>query len=582
MQISFDELGVALRDVTFVVVDLETTGGSPATSGITEIGAVKVRGGEVLGELHTLVNPGEPIPPFIAVLTGITDSMVATSPRIATVVPAFLEFARDCVLVAHNAPFDLGFLKAACTTLGLSWPGFDHVDTAVLARRVLTRDEAPNCKLATLARVLHASVQPTHRALDDARATVDVLHVLFERLGGLGIQTFAELRTFSGLVAPHQRAKRHLADAMPHSPGVYMFRDERGRVLYVGKAKDLRTRVRNYFTSSELRQRIVEMVAIAHDVKPIVCAIELEASVRELRLIAKHKPPYNRRSKFPERSVWVKLTVEPFPRLSVVRTVKADDACYLGPFGSARAAECAIAALHEAVPLRQCRLRLNPRRPVAACALADMGRCGAPCDGREDVDAYARHVRVVRRAIEGDARPVVASLLRRIDTLAAVLRYEDAAAQRDRLAAFVRAAARGQRLSSLAGCAQLVAARATADHGYEVVVVRFGRLAAAGTIPAGAAPRPYVDALIATAETVTVEAAGPTACATAEEIECIARWLEAPGVRLVELDGAWACPAYGAGGQRALLDFAVGLDDAPDPFADSRGLRPIHRPARAS
>jgi DNA polymerase-3 subunit epsilon len=362
-QLSIDELGVPLREVTFVVVDLETTGGSPATCGITEIGAVKVRGGEVLGELQTLVNPGEPIPPFIAVLTGITDAMVASAPRVDTVLPAFLEFARGCVLVAHNAPFDVGFLKAAAHQLGVGWPGFDSVDTARLARRVLTRDEAPDCKLATLARVLRATVQPTHRALDDARATVDVLHVLIERLAGFAVHSYEELRTFSGQVTPQQRKKRHLADALPHLPGVYQFRDQRGRVLYVGKAKDLKTRVRNYFTSSEMRQRVIEMVAIAHDVVPIVCATDLEAQVRELRLIAEHKPPYNKRSKFPERATWVKLTVEPFPRLSMVRETKADGASYLGPFSSRRAAESAVEALHEAVPLRQCRTRLSPRRP---------------------------------------------------------------------------------------------------------------------------------------------------------------------------------------------------------------------------
>ncbi|HZV25682.1 MAG TPA: DEDD exonuclease domain-containing protein, partial [Acidothermaceae bacterium] len=513
VQGTFDELGVPLREVTFVVVDLETTGGAPATCGITEIGAVKVRGGEVLGELQTLVNPGEPIPSFIAVLTGITNGMVATAPQIDAVLPAFLEFARDCVLVAHNAPFDLGFLKAACTGLGVNWPGFDSIDTARLARRVLTSDEAPNCKLATLARVLHASVQPTHRALDDARATVDVLHVLFERLGGLGVHSLDELRTFTGQVTAQQRSKRHLAEAMPHSPGVYVFRDERGRVLYVGKAKDLRTRVRTYFTSSEMRQRIIEMVAIAHDVTPIVCSTDLEAQVRELRLIAQHKPPYNRRSKFPERSVWVKLTVEPFPRLSIVRGVKADNGSYLGPFSSTRSAELAVAAVHEAVPIRQCRARLHPRRPISACVLAEMGRCGAPCDGSESIDEYAAHVTAVRDAIESDARGVVKTLLRRIETLAAMLRYEDAAAQRDRLAAFIRAAARGQRLSALASCAQLVAARPTPEHGYEVVVVRHGRLVATGTIPPGAAPRPYVDALIATAETVVLDNTGAGATA---------------------------------------------------------------------
>ena len=152
VQATFDELGTPLRETTFLVVDLETTGGSAQSCEITEIGAVKVRGGEVLGEFQTLVNPGAAIPPFIAVLTGITDAMVAGSPRLDQALPAFLEFSRGSVLVAHNAPFDLGFLKAGCARLGTAWPGNDSVDTARLARRVLTRDEAPDCKLATLAR----------------------------------------------------------------------------------------------------------------------------------------------------------------------------------------------------------------------------------------------------------------------------------------------------------------------------------------------------------------------------------------------------------------------------------------------
>jgi DNA polymerase III subunit epsilon len=591
VQTSIDELGMPLRDVTFVVVDLETTGGSPATAGITEIGAVKVRGGEVLGEFQTLVNPGESIPPFIAVLTGITNAMVAGAPRIDSVLPAFLEFARGSVLVAHNAPFDVGFLKAASSVLEMPWPGFDSVDTARLARRILTRDEAPDCKLATLARVLHAAVQPTHRALDDARATVDVLHVLFERLGGQGVHSFEELRLFTGQVTPQQRRKRHLADPLPHLPGVYLFRDQRGRVLYVGKSKDLKARVRSYFTSSEMRQRMTEMVAIAHDVVPVVCPTELEAEVRELRLIAEHKPPYNRRSKFPERSVWVKLTGEALPRLSIVREVRADGG-YLGPFSSRRAAELAVEALHEALPLRQCRTRLNPRRASPACALAEIGRCGAPCDGRQAPAEYALLVNRARSAIDTDARAVVNTLLRRIETLAGVERFEDAAAARDRLAAFIRAAARGQRLRALADCAQLVAARAStpcrADggphaggwRGYEVVVIRHGRVAATGTIPPDAMPRPYVDALIATAETVTKSRPGSTACASAEEIECVLRWLDSPGVRLVEVDGTWCCPAYGAGGQHARLELALGAADQVDPFADRRGLRPLHQPAR--
>jgi DNA polymerase III subunit epsilon len=585
VQASFDELGRPLREVEFVVVDLETTGGSAAACDITEIGAVRVCGGEVLGQFQTLVNPRSSIPPFIAVLTGITDAMVAGAPGLEQALPAFLEFSRGAVLVAHNAPFDLGFLRAGCERLGLTWPDPESLDTARLARRVLTRDEAPDCKLATLARLFRAETTPDHRALHDARATVDVLHGLIARLGGLGVHSLEELKTFSAQVSPAQRRKRHLADALPAAPGVYLFKDARGRVLYVGKSTNLRTRVRTYFTASEMRTRMAEMVACAERVDPVVCATALEAEVRELRLIAEHRPRYNRRSKFPERATWVKLTVEPFPRLSLVRRVLDDGACYLGPFGSRRTAELAVAAVHEAIPLRQCTGRVSPRRPSPACVLAEMGRCGAPClgvdAGGEGVDDYARHADAFCAAVAADPRGVVAALTARLSALAADERFEDAAACRDRLTAFVRAAARLQRLSALTAVPQLVAARPTPELGWEVAVVRRGRLVAAGTVPRGAHPGPYVDALVASAETV-LPGPGPLPAAHAEEVECVLRWLEREGTRLVRLDGVLASPAFGAGGHRGWLEAAQDARSRVRPFDDTRGLRPVARPARAS
>ncbi len=375
-QTTLDELDEPLRLTTFTVVDLETTGGSAAGDAITEFGAVRVCGGEVLGEFQTLVNPGTAIAPFVAVLTGITDAMVCTAPRIDTVLPAFLEFARGSVLVAHNAPFDIGFLRAACVATGVEWPGFPVVDTAILARRVLTRDEVPNCKLSTLAHFFRAGTTPVHRALADAQATVDVLHGLIARLGGVGVQSLPELRSFTAQVSDAQRRKRHLADALPTGPGVYIFRDAQGVALYIGTSRNLRSRVRHYFVASETRSRMGEMVGLAERVDPIECAHALEAQVRELRLIAAHKPRYNRRSKFPERAVWLKLTDEAFPRLSIVRQVKADGATYLGPLRSQRQAETVRDAIHDAVPLRQCTDRLSLRRAVrAACALAGIGKC---------------------------------------------------------------------------------------------------------------------------------------------------------------------------------------------------------------
>lgn len=311
-QLTFDEVGT-LRDTTFVVVDLETTGGSAENDAITEIGAVKVRGGEVLGELATLVDPQRSLPPQIVRLTGITSAMLVDAPPIAQVLPAFLEFARGAVLVAHNAGFDIGFLKAAARQCGIDWPQPAVLCTVRLARRVLSRDEAPRVSLGALAQLLGASTTPNHRALDDARATVDVLHALISRVGNQGVGTMDELRRYRTQVPSALRGKRRLADGMPYAPGVYLFRGPSGEVLYVGTAVNLRRRVQQYFTGADPRGRMREMVTIATAVDHVICAHPLEAAVRELRLLGAHAPPYNRKSRFPHRWWWVVLTEEPFP-----------------------------------------------------------------------------------------------------------------------------------------------------------------------------------------------------------------------------------------------------------------------------
>jgi DNA polymerase III subunit epsilon len=537
---------LSLRDTTFVVVDLETTGGAPDGAGITEIGAVKVRGGEELGVLATLVNPGEPIPPFITVLTGITQAMVAPAPRIEAVLPSFLEFIRGSVLVAHNASYDIGFLKAACARHGYRWPNPKVLDTVTLARRVLIADEVPNRKLATLAAHFRTAHQPAHRALDDARATVDVLHALIARLAGFGVTTLGDILEFTKAVTPTQRRKRHLADGLPRVPGVYIFRAADGRPLYIGTSRDIGARVRSYFTASEKRARISEMLAAAERVEAIECAHALEAEVRELRLIAAHAPPYNRRSKYPERMVWLKLTREPYPRLSVARTLGRDDTTYLGPFSSRQAAEQAAAAIYDAVPLRQCTQRISTRQRTAACALAELNRCLAPCEHRVSPEEYERRaVEPVRSAVTDDPQVLVDALLARIKALADDQRYEAAAVVRGRLVALLRAAVRMQRLISLTRIPELVAACPATNGGWELVLVRYGRLAGAGVCPPGANPRMTVDIIRATAETVP-PGHGPVPNASAAESERILSWLEQPDTRLVETATGWALPARGA------------------------------------
>jgi DNA polymerase-3 subunit epsilon len=178
--------------VDFVIVDLETTGWGPEEDTITEIGAVLVCGGRVRAQFSSLVNPGSPIPEQVASLTGISDSMVASAPPLATVLAGFLSFAQGCVLAAHNAPFDVAFLTAACKACGLPWPEFQVLDTVDLAHRVLGEEEVADCKLATLAAHFDARIRPRHRALPDALATADVLTALLRRLAATGASTLAE------------------------------------------------------------------------------------------------------------------------------------------------------------------------------------------------------------------------------------------------------------------------------------------------------------------------------------------------------------------------------------------------------
>lgn len=204
----------SLVDTTFAVLDLETSGGSPKSgAGITEIGVVKVRGGVVLGSFQSFVDPGHELPYFITELTGITDSMLVSAPFIDEVLPTLFEFLgspEETVLVAHNSPFDLSFLKAASVVHEFVWPNYQTIDTARLARAVLDRDEVINCKLGTLAQFFGATTSPNHRALDDALATVDVLHGIIERFAGHGVTTFEAMRNFPS--RKRKKVKRPISD----------------------------------------------------------------------------------------------------------------------------------------------------------------------------------------------------------------------------------------------------------------------------------------------------------------------------------------------------------------------------------
>ncbi|WP_328593446.1 DEDD exonuclease domain-containing protein [Lolliginicoccus suaedae] len=542
-QMSLPELEETLRDTTFVIVDLETTGGSPENDSITEIGAVKVRGGARIGEFATLVNPQRDIPPYIIELTGITTAMVREAPPINEVLPAFLEFARGSILVAHNARFDTGFLRAAATRLSFDWPFPRTLCTVVLARRILDRGEAPSAKLSALAAHFNVPNSPTHRALDDARATVDVFHALLERVGNQGVHTLNELEEYYPRVPSTVRAKRTLADDLPDGPGVYIFRGPSDEPLYIGTSSNLRKRVRSYFTGSEKRTAMREMIALATRVDHVPCSHTIEAGVRELRLLAATSPPYNRRSTSPRRAWWISLTDEAFPRLAVARTARGPA---IGPLSSRASAQEAAEVLATGLGLRTCRARLgaNATHP-ADCGTTSASPCAASRHGSLSADEYAAITDQARATIAGHDNTVLDELRAQLEHLAAAEKFETAARLRDRTATLGLALHRSQRLASLIRIDELVVGRPDGHRGWELVVIRRGRLAAAGVARQGTSPLLIAEHLRAAAET-TLPSEQPLEGTHPEEIALLLSWLDTPGTRIVTTSHGFHQPARGA------------------------------------
>jgi DNA polymerase III epsilon subunit family exonuclease len=325
-----------LEEATYVVVDLETTGLRPGQSGICEIGAVRLRGFEVEAEFETLVNPGLPIAASASAVTGLRNEQLRGAPRPAAAVRSFLAFADDAVLVAHNARFDLAFLDRETERLTGSRIGSPVVDTVRLARRLLAGRVA-GFGLGQLAWFLGTAERPCHRALPDARATAELLLALIGLAQERGARTVADLSELAATRTRKLLDKRHLAYGAPTRPGVYLFLGRNDQVLYVGRARDLRARLRSYFRCDRQRPAVEAAVAAAERIEWRVLGSELEAALEELRLIRELRPPGNARVSRPERQVWLRRRGD-----SVVASTRPSP---VGPLRSRRTAQLAARVL---------------------------------------------------------------------------------------------------------------------------------------------------------------------------------------------------------------------------------------------
>jgi DNA polymerase-3 subunit epsilon len=522
---------IPLEEVSFVVVDLETTGGSPVDDAITEIGAVRFEGVERVGSFQTLVDPERPIPPAITHLTGISDRSVAGAPSLAMVMPSFLEFARGAVIVAHNASFDVGFLNA--NLLRLEYPTLPApaVCTAKLARR-LVWPEVPNVRLRTLANYFRTRVRPNHRALQDAEATGEVLQGLLDVGQHLGIHTLGELYHACSARGRPNFAKISLAEALPRAPGVYIFRDRNDQILYVGKAKDVRARVKSYFYGDERKK----------------------VQVLESRLIARHLPRFNAHGKRWRRYAFLKLDpAEAWPRWKLARACDpSDGAVYLGPFGSSARATLAKEALEEAFPIRRCTRSMGRRTRFAPCALADMGRCLAPCDGRVGQEDYRAVVAGMVTDLQTPGE-LVRLLESRMAVLAEQERFEEAAHARDRLRALVEALQRARH-----------------DRWLTAGRLRIGSTSGEALDLVGGALRCAEPDGLAAADPI----GSPAPRDRADELAVVRSWIRRHPGPVLACDEPPSEPVSGGRELARLMDRIRAADDPPAPGgADRRGAR---------
>ena len=429
-----------LEEAEFVVFDLETTGLAAGRDKICEIGAVRVKGLELVDSFQSLVNPRVALPEPIARLTGIREQELKGAPSTSTVVRRFLAFAGDELLVAHNARFDQRFLERQLGDRRLSEP---PLCTAALSRRLL-EGRLRRVGLASLAHFFGVPTQPCHRALPDAEATAQVLVHLIGLAQEIGARRLSELRS---LAAPRKRRvhdKRHLARGAPSRPGVYLFRDRHDQVLYVGRARDLRARLRSYFRSERQRPSVEAALLALARIEWRVLGSELEAALEELRLIRELAPPANSRGRRKEQGVYLRRRGDEF--------VVSKKASAFGPIGSRRQASLAARAL-------------------ASCT-------------EEELDGLLR----------GGPLP---RLRERLTYLAESQRYEQAARLRDRIEALENVVERLRRLERLRGLELCLIAPAVEPGWQKAFFVSRGAVRAVRPLPPGQGARLEVEAGIA-------------------------------------------------------------------------------------
>lgn len=479
---------LSLADATFVVADVETTGLSAEKNRITEVACVLVRGGEIVGEKRSLVNPEQFIPVAIQQMTGITNAMAFAAPKGGEIFPEIRAWIPDdAIFTAHNVGFDYDFLQNSFRRHGVPEMHHPRLCTARLARRILPARKS--WALQHLAAYFGIRVQGRHRALGDAHATakalIEMLDIMQEEFAcetvedALSLQ-YRTMGAFKDLPRNIKALEPTLA-TIPPTPGIYRMLDTRGEVLYIGKAKSLRERVLSYFRHGATHtKKIAEMVRRVRKIEVEETGSELGALLRESRLIKEYQPKYNTLQKRYRRYAFLRLDrTDPFPRVDFALEIEPDGAEYFGPFRNRSAVESLIETINGAFGLRECADPLEPDESIIPCLYHQIKRCGAPCAKVQSREEYATEVDRVRGFLSGADTGIINILEAKMTAHAEALEFEEAAELRNRVTELRRIFKREERIADSVNNNNVIIVLPASERGSrEIFLVRFGRLAA--------------------------------------------------------------------------------------------------------
>lgn len=476
-----------LRDATFLITDVETTGRSAAQNRITEVGCVWVADGEIVDERSTLVNAGQFVPREIQELTGITNAMLIDAPKADQIFPDIRRwFGADTIFTAHNAKFDFNFLQQSFNRHGLQGLDPTTLCTLRLSRRLLPSHRG--FSLGRLAAYFGVRVRNRHRALGDAYATAKILITLLEMAEeDHGCETVEELlrlqyrptaafRSTPAKASPVVPTVREL----PSVPGVYRMLGRGDELLYVGKAKNLRDRVGSYFRpGADHTPKVRELVRRIKRVEIEETGSELGALLLESRLIKEYKPKYNTAGKRLRRYGFIRLDIhDPFPRVEFSAEILPDGAEYYGPFRNRDAVNMLLETIDRVFRLRECKEAIEPNEETVPCFYHQIHRCTAPCACRQTMMEYRDEVERVRNALSGSEEGIIGMLTRKMEEHAVNLEFEAAAELRDRVAELRRVFVWKRRVAeSVNTNNMLILLPSPAQDARELFLVRFGRLA---------------------------------------------------------------------------------------------------------